>query len=57
MAKLLLMSVLFATATIPAVTAGDPMPKRGLARAVRGILLFNLFYVLAVVFVYHKICW
>jgi hypothetical protein len=57
MAKLLLMSVLFATATIPAVTAGDPMPKRGLARAVRGILLFNLFYVLAVVFVYPKICW
>lgn len=57
MAKLLLISVLVATATIPALTAKDPMPKRGLARAVRGILLFNVVYALALIFIYPKLSW
>jgi hypothetical protein len=57
MAKLLLMSVMFATAIIPAVAAADPLPKRGLARAIRRMLLFNLLYALAVIFVYPRISW
>jgi hypothetical protein len=56
-AKLLLMSVLLATATIPALAAADPQAKRGLARAVRGILIFNVFYVIALMFIYPRIAW
>ncbi len=55
MAKLVLMSVLFATAIIPIITARDSGPKRGLTRAVRGILLFNIIYLLAVTLLYPRI--
>ena len=57
MGKILLMSVLFATATIPALSAADPMPRRGLMRAIRRILLFNVVYLLAVVLIYPRIAW
>ena len=57
MYKLLLMSVLFAPAVIPALQARDAKPKRGLKRAVGGMLLFNVVYMLAVIFVYPHICW
>jgi hypothetical protein len=55
MAKLLLMSVLFATTIWPILAARDPRPKRGLTRAVRGILIFNVFYLLGVIFIYPRI--
>jgi lipopolysaccharide export LptBFGC system permease protein LptF len=55
MAKLLLMSVLFATTIVPILAARDPRPKRGLTRAVRGILIFNVFYLLGVIFIYPRI--
>jgi hypothetical protein len=57
MHKLLLMSVLLATAVIPAIGAHDPRAKRGLRRTVTRMLLFNALYLLAVVFVYPRICW
>ena len=57
MAKLLLMSVVLATAAIPAIAAKDALPRRGLRRAVIGLVLFNLVYAVLVMFVYPQICW
>jgi hypothetical protein len=57
MPKLLLMSVLFATAIIPAFTAQDRSPLRGLKRACAGMLVFNVLYLLAATLVYPRICW
>jgi len=56
MAKLLLMSVLFATAIVPSLNARDPRPKRGLMRTVRSMLVFYVFYLLGVIFIYPRIC-
>ncbi len=44
MAKLLLLSFVFATVAIPVRMSRDKNPKRGLKRALKGIVLFNLFY-------------
>lgn len=57
MAKLLLMSVVLATVTIPAVTARDALPRRALRRTVLALLAFNVVYAVLVIFVYPKICW
>jgi hypothetical protein len=43
--KLLLLSVCLALVMIPLWTARDPYPARGLKRAITGVVLFNLFYV------------
>jgi len=56
-AKLLLMSVVLMTAVIPAVTARDSLPRRGLRRAILGLVTFNVLYALLVIFVYPQICW
>jgi hypothetical protein len=56
MAKMVLMSVLFATAIVPTLAARDPLPKRGLMRAVRGMLVFYVFYLFGVAVVYPRIC-
>ena len=56
-AKILLMSVVLMTAAIPAVTARDVMPRRGLRRAIFGLVAFNVVYALLVMFVYPQICW
>jgi hypothetical protein len=55
--KLLLMSVLLATAIIPAAAARDELPRRGLRRAILAYLAFNLVYAVLVILVYPKICW
>lgn len=57
MHKFLLMSVLLATAIIPALASRDPGAKRGLDRTIVGMVIFNFVYLLAVVFVYPRICW
>jgi len=57
MAKLLLMSVLFATATIPYFSTAERDPKRGLKLAIFRMLVFNAIYVMAVMFIYPRICW
>lgn len=57
MAKFLLMSVVLATVAIPAVTARDPMPRRGLRRTIVGLMAFNVLYAFLVIFVYPQICW
>jgi hypothetical protein len=55
MAKLILMSVVFATTLIPAACARDVAPRRGLKRAVLGMLAFNLVFALLVIFVYPRL--
>ncbi len=57
MHKLLLMSVLLASTLIPALSARESQPRRGLERTVVRLLIFNFVYLLAVVFVYQRICW
>lgn len=44
MTKLLLLSFVFATVAIPVRASKDKNPRRGLKRALKGIILFNLFY-------------
>ena len=54
MQKLILMSVIYATAILPLISALCPAPWRGLRQAVIWMLAFNLIYVLAVMFVYPR---
>lgn len=44
MAKLILMSVLFLTITLPAIAARDPHPVRGFKKAILWVVLFNAAY-------------
>jgi hypothetical protein len=54
MQKIILMSVIYATAIIPLLMARDPSAARGLRRAVIALLAFNFIYLLAVIFVYPR---
>jgi len=51
-AKLLLVSVIIAMIVVPILAARDESPKRGLQKTLFLIFLFNLFYLLAVRFLY-----
>jgi hypothetical protein len=51
------MSVVLATAIIPASCARDPNARRGLRRAVYGLVIFNFVYMLLLIFVYPRIAW
>ena len=55
MQKLLLMSVLIANVVIPLWTATNTSPARGLRRLVFSMLAFNLFYVLALIYVLPRL--
>jgi hypothetical protein len=44
MAKLILMSVLFLTITLPAMAARDPHAVRGFKKAILWVVLFNAAY-------------
>jgi hypothetical protein len=57
MGKLLLLSVLMATAIIPALAAKHRSAPAGLARAVAGMLVFNVLYLIAVTLVYPLTAW
>ena len=48
MLKLVLLSVCLALVAIPLWAARDPFPGRGLRRALLGVALFNLFYLVLV---------
>ena len=52
MSKLLLMSVLVATISIPIWTSRDKKPRRAYRRAITGMLVFNTLYMLALRIVY-----
>lgn len=55
MRSLLLTSILIATAAIPIRMAGAPDPRRGLRRTVLFMVLFNVFYMLACVYLYRRL--
>jgi hypothetical protein len=57
MHKFLLLTMLLATAVIPSLAARDPGARRGLERAIVGMVVFDFVYLLALVFVYPRICW
>lgn len=57
MHKLLLMSVLLATALIPLIAARGSRPEQGLRHTVLGVCAFNFVYLLAVTIIYPRICW
>ena len=48
MSKLLLMSVILALVGLPIWASRDPVPGRGLKRAIVAVLVFNVFYVFLV---------
>jgi hypothetical protein len=57
MHKFLLLTMLLATALIPALAANDPGARRGLERTVVSMAVFDVVYLLALIFVYPRICW
>ena len=55
MQKLLLMSVLIANVVIPLWTATNTSPTRGFRRMVFSMLVFNLLYVFAIIYVLPRL--
>lgn len=54
MAKLLLLSTVLVSIVWPIIAAQDQNPRRGLRRAVQGLVLYNIFYVFAVLEIYPR---
>jgi hypothetical protein len=54
-AKLVLISILIMSIVIPANAAASRDPRRGLRRGLWQMVLFNLFYVLAVTYLYPRL--
>jgi hypothetical protein len=54
-AKILLMSILIATAVAPLVASRDPKPARGLKKTIRWIIWFNVVWVFALVVLYGRL--
>ncbi len=52
MAKLLLLSVVIMSLAIPVLSARDRSATRGLQKTIILVILFNIFWVLAVRFIY-----
>jgi heme/copper-type cytochrome/quinol oxidase subunit 3 len=52
MSKLLLLSVMIMMVAIPVVAARDKSTKRGLQKAILFTIVFNIFYVLALRYIY-----
>jgi hypothetical protein len=54
MAKLLLLSTVLVSIVWPILAAQDANPRRGLRRAVQGMVLYHIFYVFAVLEIYPR---
>lgn len=54
-AKLLLVSIMIMSIVIPARAAAAKDPRRGLKKALLQMALFNLFYALAVTYLYPRL--
>lgn len=54
MSKLLLMSILIAMITIPTRAAREPDPKQGLKRAIKQMVIFEVFYVFALLYLWGR---
>jgi hypothetical protein len=55
MAKLLLLSVIFANIALPARAAREKNPRVGFRKMVRWLITFNFFYVLSLCYVYTRL--
>jgi hypothetical protein len=55
MQKLILVSILFAAVTIPVWASRDRNARRGLRKALFAMLVFDVLYVLAVMFLYPRL--
>ncbi|HEY4104154.1 MAG TPA: hypothetical protein VGM44_09690 [Polyangiaceae bacterium] len=55
MSKLVLLSIVIATIAVPALAAREPSPRKGLRRVIIGMLLFEAFYVFALMFLFGRI--
>ncbi len=55
MKKLLLLSIIVATIAIPARAARQKAPRQALRKAIRNLLVFNLFYLFGVVYLYGRL--
>ena len=54
MAKLLLLSTVLVSILLPILAARHPNPRRGLRLTVQGMVLYNLFYLFAVLEIYPR---
>jgi hypothetical protein len=55
MRKLILLSLLFASVMIPIRAARERNARRGLRKAIFATLVFEVFYLLAIVLVYPRV--
>lgn len=55
MGKLLLLSLLLATIALPMWAASDPSPLRGLRRAMLWLVGFNVFYLIAIIYIFPRV--
>lgn len=55
MRKLILISIVFASAAIPLRAARARSARRGLRKAILGMLVFYVIYLVAIVFVYPHV--
>jgi hypothetical protein len=55
MAKFILISILFVDVLIPLWAARDPNAIRGLKKALLGMCVFNVCYLLLIMFVYPRL--
>lgn len=55
MAKLLLMSVLIANLVLPFRAAREPSARRGFRKLIVSLLLFNAFYLFAIVYILPRL--
>ncbi|HTA91624.1 MAG TPA: hypothetical protein VK745_18705 [Polyangiaceae bacterium] len=55
MSKLILLSIVIATIVVPASAAREPSPRKGLRRVIIWMLLFEAFYVFALMFLFGRV--
>lgn len=55
--KFLLMSVIFATVLLPRWTSRVPNYRHGLKQTIQLMLLFNLAYMLAILYLWPRLLW
>jgi hypothetical protein len=54
MNKLILLSIVIATIALPASAARDASPRKGLRRVIISMLVFEAFYVFALLFLFNR---
>jgi hypothetical protein len=54
-AKLLLVSIVFATIVLPLRAASEPSPSRALRRVLVSMFAFNVIYLIAILYVYPRL--